>query len=216
MNKLEFATVIAESFSAAKTIVHQRQRSTPAEFRTRVQRLSVDFKAIENSEHWREWPRSPTVFGKYHRAGDCALHVGFMFAQCVFAATQFAKLQTVGMPKDLNKLTDSQLSDWMEATRNELESTTLELSQWSPGEILRDADLLVRQIAAEFELETTVQVADWREYNATDAMLLLSLKSYDTLGIHAKSQDHPYIEKIRNGHYKIDHSHPYVKGQQQK
>jgi len=161
MNKLEFAMLVSEAFDAAKTIVHQRQRGTPTEFLHRVQRLSVDFKAIENCEHWQKWPKSPVTFGKFHRAGDSAMHVAFMFTRCVDAAIHFAKLKTIGMPKDLDKLTQEQLSAWMEASRIELETTTLELSNWSPAELMRDADLLQRQIRQEFEQGTSTASYAW-------------------------------------------------------
>lgn len=59
-------------------------------------------------------------------------------------------------------------------------------------------------------------VADWRQYKAGVAMTLLGLKSYDTLGKHAASPAKPYIEKISDSHYRIDHNHPFIKARLEK
>ena len=56
-----------------------------------------------------------------------------------------------------------------------------------------------------------VESTDWREYRASDAMGLLGL-SRNTLTVHAASQEYPYIEKVKRGRYRIDHSHAYIQG----
>lgn len=60
--------------------------------------------------------------------------------------------------------------------------------------------------------EQTSEPEDWREYSTADAMDLLDINSRSTIRTHAKSSDHPYIEPGKRGRYKIDHSHPFVKG----
>ena len=70
---------------------------------------------------------------------------------------------------------------------------------------------------ARVELERlAAESHDWREHNAADALGWLGLRSYDTLGKHADSDKHPYLEKIQHGHYRIDHSHPFIKGKAEK
>ena len=113
---------------------------------------------LENTELWRAWPKNPgTTFS--WKAGDSALHVAIIFARMILAATEHARLQSLGgydlAPLPVAPEPDARFSSWRDATVSELREHTLPaLPTWQMWEIHRDRGALLCKVASEWEQAT--------------------------------------------------------------
>jgi len=154
-----FAWLAALAFDKAVGIVQCRDGNDVDIFighQVRMDSGLSAWKSLPGKEFaWSKWPNIPTTFGQYQHAGDSALQVALSFADTVSSAVAFGRLK--GMQKHIDQLRPMMSTDlvaWMKATRNELESHTLDLANWPRAAILRDASLIHRSIEAEFQTAT--------------------------------------------------------------